>query len=83
MPEGRELWRWGIKIIFFEYGQVAYQINGLNRMQVKFSPLGQTGHLGVRSKGQISLNFSYKVNYKDFLYQTLCVCSQIKDRKHI
>ena len=36
-----------------------------------------------RSKGQISLNFSYKVNFKDFFYKTLCVFSQIKYRKHI
>ena len=35
------------------------------------------------SKGQISFNFNYKVNFKDFLYQTLCVFSQIKDTKHI
>ena len=31
-------------------------------MQVKFSPYGQTGDLGVRSKVQKSL----KVNFKDF-----------------
>ena len=31
------------------------------------------------SKGQISLNFNNKVNFKDFLYQTLCVFLQIKD----
>ena len=35
------------------------------------------------SKGLISLNFNYKVICKDFLYQTLCVFSQIKDTKHI
>ena len=34
------------------------------------------------SKGQI-FNFNYKVNFKDFLYQNLCVCSQVKDTKHI
>ena len=54
-----------------------YQIDGAdeeNRMQVKFSSYGQTGDLGVRSKGQISLNFSYHVNFKDF-YTKLCVCS--------
>ena len=34
-------------------------------------------------KGQISLNFSYHVNFKDFLYQTLCVFSQMKDTKKI
>ena len=36
----------------------------------------------MRSKGQISLNFGYRVNF-NFLYQTLGVLSQIKDRKHI
>ena len=50
-----------------------------SRMQVKFSSLGQTGDLGVRSKGQISLNFSLHVNFKDF--QTLCVFPKIT--KHI
>ena len=54
-----------------------------NRMQVKFSSYGQTGDLGVRSKGQISLNLVYHVNFKDFLYQTLCVFLQMKDTKHI
>ena len=37
----------------FKHGHVVYQINGddeQNRMQVKFSFLGQTGDLGVRSK---------------------------------
>ena len=60
---------------------MAYKIGGddkLNKMQVKFSFQGQTGDLGVRSKGQISLNFGYHVNF-NFLYQTLCVFSQIKD----
>ena len=39
-------------------GHVAYQINGdneHNRMQVKVSSYGQTGDLGMRSKGQIPL----------------------------
>ena len=47
---------------------MAYQINGddeQNRMQAKFLSLGQTGDLGVRSKGQI-FNINYKVNFKDF-----------------
>ena len=30
------------------------------------------------SKGQILFNFNYKVNFKDFFYQTLCVFSQMK-----
>ena len=37
----------------------------------------------MRSKAQISTNVGYHVNFKDFLYHTLCVFSQIKDRKHI
>ena len=64
-------------VIFFKHGHVAYQIDGddeQNRMQENFSSLGQTGDLGVRSKGQISFNFNYKVNFKDF-YTKLCVCS--------
>ena len=38
----------------FKHGHVAYQIDGddeQNRMQVKSSSKGQTGDLGVRSKG--------------------------------
>ena len=66
---------WGAQgVICFKYGHVAYQINRddeQNRMQVKFSSKGQTGDLGVRSKGQISLNLGYHVNSK-ILYQTLC-----------
>ena len=38
---------------------------------------------GEGSNGQISFNFNYKVNFKDFLFQTLCVFSQMKDTKHI
>ena len=38
---------------------------------------------GEGSKGKISFYFSYKVNFKDFLYQSLYVFSQIKDIKHI
>ena len=41
--------------------------------------LCQTGDLGARSKGQISLT----CQFQRFLYQTLRVFSQIKDRKHI
>ena len=43
-------------------------------MQVKLLSGGQSGDLGVRSNGQISLNFGYHVNFKDF-YTKLCVCS--------
>ena len=67
---------------FFKHDHVAYQIGGddeQNKMQVIFSSYGQTGDLGARSKGQISLTYQFQ----RFLYQTLCVFSQIKDRKHI
>ena len=83
-PRGGTLGRWGCpsgQKKDFKHGHVAYQINGddkQNRMQVTFSSCGQTGDLGVRSKGQISLT----CQFQRFLYQTLCVFSQIKDRKH-
>ena len=67
---------------FFKHGHVAYQIDGddkQNKMQVTFSSEGQTSDLGVRSKRKISLT----CQFQRFLYQTLCVFSQIKDRKHI
>ena len=38
---------------------------------------------GEGSKGQILFNFNYRVNFKDFLYQKMCVFSQMKDTKHI
>ena len=37
---------------------------------------------GEGSKGQISFNFNYKINFKDF-YTKLCLFSQIKDTRHI
>ena len=37
---------------------------------------------GEGSKSQISFNFNYKVNFKDF-YTKLCVFSEMKDTKHI
>ena len=55
---------------------MAYQINEddeQNRMQVKFSSYCQTGDLGVRSKGLISLNFDYHVNSKIFIPYFVCV----------
>ena len=74
---GVGLWGTGgaeVVIFFFKHGHVAYQIDGddeQNRMQVTFSSYGQTGDLGARSKGQISLT----CQFQRFLYQTLCVCS--------
>ena len=35
------------------------------------------------SKGQMPLNFKYKVNLKGFLYRNLCVFSQIKDLNRV
>ena len=35
------------------------------------------GALGRGQKGQISFSLNYKVNFKDFLYQTLFVFSQM------
>ena len=67
----------GQSLIFFKHGHVAYQIDGYdeqNRMQVNFHPRVKLTTLGVRSKGQLSLNFGYHVNFKDF-YTKLCVCS--------
>ena len=67
----------GGHFFYFKHDHVAYQIDGddeQKRMQVKFSSYGQTGDLGMRSKGQISLNFIYNVNFKDF-YTKLCMCS--------
>ena len=60
MPQGWEFGSLGVPRgqKKFKHGHVAYQIDGddeQNRMQVTFSSYGQTGDLGVRSKGQISL----------------------------
>ena len=70
----------------FEHRHRANQIHGddeNNRMQVDCSPYGQTGDHRVKSKGQISLNFSYKVNYKYFIPNFVCVPkNKNKNRKH-
>ena len=58
-PIRRDLWGWGCpggQTFLFKHDHMAYQIDEdekQNRMQVKFSTKGQTGDLGVRSKGQI------------------------------
>ena len=79
-PRGGTLGRWGRpggqQLFYFKHGQLAYQIDGndkQNRMQVKVLPYGQTGDLGVRSKGQISLKFDYHVNSKIFVPNFVCV----------
>ena len=87
MPQGWDLGALGCpggqKDFFFKYGHVTYQIDGddeQNRMQVNFSSYGQTGDLGVRSN---IIKFRLPCQFTRFFYQTLCVFSQIKDRKHI
>ena len=85
MPQGWDLGALGCpvgQIIFFKHGHVAYRADGddeQNRMQVTFSSLGQTGDLGGKVKRSNIINMSIS----KILYQTLCVFSQIKDRKHI
>ena len=51
------------------HGHVAYQNKRDDegkRIQVKCLPYGQTRDLGMGSKGQISLKFNCRVNFKDF-----------------
>ena len=56
-------------------------MNGARNVKKIFGPAPWGPREG--SKGQIPFNFNYKVNFKDFLFQTLCVFSQMKDTKHI
>ena len=56
-------------------------MNGTCTAQFNWSP-PPCGH-GEGPKGQISLNFNNKVNFKGVLNQTLCVFSQKKDIIHI
>ena len=80
MPQGCYMGKQGGK-----NGNVAYQIDRddeLNRMHVNFSPYGQPGDLWVRSKGRISLNFNYKINFEEFRTK-LCMCSHKYVIKHI
>ena len=86
MPRGMVLFGAGClggqKLFYFKHGHVAYQNDRdveQNRTQVKISSYGQTGDLGVRSKGQILLNFDYHVNSK-ILFQPLCAFLQKEDR---
>ena len=53
MPQGGDFGALGApggqKLFYFKHGQLAYQIDGndeQNRMQVNFSPYGQTDDLG-------------------------------------
>ena len=47
-------------------------MNGARNVLKNFGPVPWGP--GEGSKGQISFNFNYKVNFKDF-YSKLCVCS--------
>ena len=67
---------------FFLNCNVAYQINEddeQNKMQVTFYPRVNLVTLGRGQKVKKSLT----CQFQRFSYQTLCVFSQIKDRKHI
>ena len=55
-------------------------MNGLRNVKRKFAP--PPGALGRGQKVKYHLIFNYKVNFKDFLFKTLCVFSQMKDTKH-
>ena len=60
----------------FKHGHVAFQFEGddeTNMMQVKLSPLDQTGDLGVRSN---IFKVQLQNQFQRFLYQTLPVFSQ-------
>ena len=75
----------GQKKIFFKHVHVAYQIEGdeeQNRMQVKFHPRVKLVSLGEVKRSNI-IRFLLPCQFQRFLYQILCVFSQIKDRKHI
>ena len=85
IPQGWDFWAPGVPRgqFFFKHGHVAYQIDRddkQNKIQEKNHPRVKMVTLG-EVKSQISLNFGYHDNF-NILYQTLCVLSQIKDRKH-
>ena len=64
---------------------MVYQLDGddeQNRMQVKFHPRVKLMSLGS-GQGSNIIKFRLPYHFQSFLYQSLCVFSQIKDRKHI
>ena len=77
----------GSKKCFFEHAHVAHLIEGddeRNRIQVKCPPKAQTGDLEVMLKGQISLNFNYNVNFKDFFIpNSVCVLTNKSYNKYL
>ena len=71
MPKGWGLGCWGSKSYFSKHGHVAYQIEGddkKNRIQVIFSPEGQTDDLGMESKVKL-----HRVNYTLSLCVRACI----------
>ena len=52
-------------------------------MQVKISPYDQTGDLWGEAKRSHIIKVWLQGQFQRFLYQTLYVSSQMKDRKHI
>ena len=56
----------GSKKLFPKFNQI-WCVSYLHEWQM------QRHHFGEGPKGQISLNLNYKVNFKDFLNQTLCI----------
>ena len=65
---------------FFKHGHVVYQIDGddeQNKMQVTLSSKGQTGVLGSRSKGQLSLTCQFQ---RFFIHVPNCVCGLTNKR---
>ena len=53
-----------------------YELHDSGVQQHIFGPAPWSS--GEGSKGQISSNYNYKVKFKDFFYQTLCVFSRMK-----
>ena len=82
------LGRWGVirgYIFFFKHGHVVYQIDGddkQNRMQVNFHPRVKLVTLGRGQRSNI-IKFRLPCQFQRFLYQILCVFSQVKDTKYI
>ena len=66
--------------VFFKFNQI-WCVNNLHEWHMhRHHFLGPAPWgLGEGPKGQISLNLNYKVNFKGFLNQTLCIFSQMKD----
>ena len=89
MPQGSDLgipWgvEWSKKIFFQQFNQI--WCSNLHQWHMQWhnfflSPPPWT--LGRGQKVKYHKNLNHKVNFKDFLNQTLCVFSQLKDIKHI